>query len=138
MERGTKHGFRIDDAMDHETESLQRAGHESRVEEYREMEPAGEDQPVPDGILSGDPYPVDSDGPALPHDAIEARSELAKHLRVSAWPADRETLLSIARDENAPAAVIAMLEKLPWSSEQYENLAAVWTAIGGPVEQSRS
>ena len=138
MERGTKHGFRIDDAMDHETESLQRGGHESRVEEHREMEPAGEDQHVPDAVLSGDSRPVDGDGPALPHDAIEARSELAKHLRISAFPADRESLLAVARDENAPAAVLAMIERLPWSDVQYENVQAVWSAIGGPVEQGRA
>ena len=138
MERGTKHGFRIDDAMNAETESLQRGGHESRVEEHREMEPAGEDQPTPDAVLSGDPYPVEDDGPALPHDAIEARSDLARHLRISAFPADRETLLAVARDENAPAPVIAMIEKLPWTEEQYDNVQAVWAAIGGPVEQGRA
>ena len=137
MERGTKHGFRIDDAMDHETESLQRAGHESRIEEFREMEPAGEDQPVPDGILAGDSRAVDDDGPAMPHDAVEARSDLARHLRVSAFPGDRDALISVAREENAPAAIIAMLGRLP-AGVTFENNQAVWAALGGPVEERRA
>ncbi|HVE99659.1 MAG TPA: DUF2795 domain-containing protein [Mycobacteriales bacterium] len=138
MERGTKHGFRIDDAMDHETESLQRGGHESRADESREMEPAGEDQPMANPVLMGDARPVEESGPALPHDAVEARSELARHLRISAFPADRETLLAVARDENAPASVLGMLERLPWSADTYENTQAVWVALGGPVEEGRA
>lgn len=137
MERGTKHGFRIDDAMDHETESLQRAGHEARAEEFREMEPAGEDQPVPDAVLSGDARPVDTDGPGLAHDAVEARSDLARHLRISAFPGDRDALIAVARDENAPASIIGMLERLP-AGETFENNQAVWAALGGPVEERRA
>ncbi|HVE64323.1 MAG TPA: DUF2795 domain-containing protein [Mycobacteriales bacterium] len=80
----------------------------------------------------------DDGGPGLPHEAVEARSEIARHLRPSSFPADRATLLSVAREENAPGAVLGALERLPDGAEVYENLQAVWAALGGPVEHGRA
>lgn len=132
MERGTKHGFRLDDAMAGETEALTRgAPVEPRVEEWREAEPAGEDQPVPDALLTGDPYPPNG----LPHDAIELRSELAKRLRMSAFPATGRELLAVATEEQAPGWVLELLTGLPGGGRLFENVQEVWESLGGPVER---
>lgn len=133
MERNNKHGFRVDDAMAAETESLTRgAPIESRVEEWREAEPAGEDQPVPDGILNGDtantPYA---------HDEVELRSELARRLRMSAFPANRQTLEQVAAEEQAPGPILDLLRRLP-DGRTFENTADVWRALGGAVEHRGS
>jgi hypothetical protein len=131
MERNTTHGFRIDDAMAKETASLTKgAPIESRVEEWREAEPSGEDQPVADGILNGDAHGAAGMG----HDELELRSELAKRLRKSAFPANRQTLEDIARDEQAPGPILDLLRRLP-DGRTYENTQDVWTTLGGSVEE---
>jgi hypothetical protein len=131
MERGTKHGFRVDDAMSGETESLTRgAPVESRVEEWREAEPSGEDQPVPDAVLSGDAR----ESPGLGHDEVELRSELAKRLRKSAFPADREVLYGVAAEEQAPGHILDLIRRLP-DGRTFENTQQVWQALGGSVEE---
>ena len=131
MERNSKHGFRVDDAMSAETESLERgAPVESRVQEWREAEPAGEDQHVPDGILSGDARETNG----LGHDEVELRSDLAKHLRASAFPANRQTLEEVARDEQAPGHILDLLRRLP-DGRTFENTADIWRALGGTVEE---
>lgn len=133
MERNTKHGFRVDDEMSHETESLTRgAPVESRVEEWREAEPSGEDQPVPDAILNGDPR---GDVPgALGHDEAELRSELAKRLRTSAFPANRQTLEDVAAEEQAPGHILDLLRRLP-DGRTFQNTQDVWQALGGAKEE---
>jgi hypothetical protein len=131
MERNSKHGFRVDDELSSETESLTRgAPVESRVEEWREAEPSGEDQPVADAVLAGDAR--DTNG--LGHDEVELRSELAKRLRTSAFPANRQTLESVAREEQAPGHIIDLLRRLP-AGRTFANTQDVWAAIGGSRER---
>src|SRR5947199_5846792 len=103
MPRGSdKHSPRLDDSLEHDTDSLTRgAPVESRAEEYRTQEGAGDDEPTPDARLTGDRGRVDDD--VLGYDEVEARSLLAAHLRPSVWPADRETIVACARDTAAPA-----------------------------------
>lgn len=130
MERSNKHGFRVDDAMSHETESLTRgAPIESRVEEWREAEPSGEDQPVADGILNGDARETNGMG----HDELELRSELAKRLRTSVFPANRQVLEDVAVEENAPGHILDLIRRLP-DGRTFENTADIWRALGGHVE----
>ncbi len=134
MERSSKHGFRLDDQMSAETESLVRSGHESRVEEFREMEPAGEDQPIPDTRLAGSAVGDVEGDDELTTDEREARAELAAHLGKEIWPANRQTLEDVATEDQAPAHILAMLRRLP-DGQVFENLQAVWTALGGHTEQ---
>jgi hypothetical protein len=135
MERNTKHGFRVDDEMSHETESLTRgAPIESRVEEWREAEPSGEDQPVADAILNGDPRGGPDSPNALGHDEAELRSELAKRLRTSAFPANRQTLEDVALEEQAPGHILDLLRRLP-DGRTFENTQDVWQALGGGKER---
>jgi hypothetical protein len=136
VERSSKHGFRLDDQMSSETEALTRGTpSEPRVHEWREMEPAGEDQHTADARLSGNLHDVDP-YPGLSTDDLEERADLARHLRVSAFPANRQLLEDIAREENAPANILGLLRRLP-DGRTYENVADVWRALGGTVEDQR-
>jgi hypothetical protein len=136
MERGSKHGFRIDDAMADETESLVRSGHESRVSEHLEMEPNGEDQPIADSRLNGQRNMADDPYPEVSTDELELRSEIAKHLRASAWPANRQRLEDIATEEQAPANILAQLRQLP-DGVEFDNVQDVWHALGHTGETTR-
>ena len=128
MERGSdKHSPRVDEELDHETRSLQQgAPLESRVEEFREQEGPGEDQPVPQPHLT---EATDS----LDLDDAEARSDIARYLDPSAFPADRDGLLDNAEANNAPEVVLERLKALP-AGRTYEGLPDVWAALGGTVE----
>ena len=136
MERSTQHGPMLDDAMKKETESVVRAGRESHVEEWREAEPAGEDEPEIKPVIAGGIQPGTPEG-MTPAD-VELRAELAKHLRPSIFPATREALVSTAMDEDAPGRIVQLLEQLDDGNRQYVNLQEVWTALGGHGEAHRS
>lgn len=129
MERGSdKHSPRVDEELDHETRSLQQgAPIESRVEEFREQEGPGEDQPTPEPRLTEGPTG------SLDLDDAEARSEIARYLDPSAFPADREGLVANAEANNAPEAVLERLQALP-AGRTYEAMPDIWAGLGGTVE----
>jgi hypothetical protein len=132
-ERGSdKHNPRVDEEFVRETEAMERgAPVPSRSQEFREIEGAGDDEDSPDARLSGDRGLVPEE--ALDPDELEARSEIARHLEPSIFPADRETLLSSARDNSAPNSVLERLRRLP-EETVFENVQGVWTALGGGSE----
>jgi Protein of unknown function (DUF2795) len=131
LERGSdKHSPRVDEELDHETRSLQQgAPVESRVEEHREQEGPGEDQPTPDARLTGGRATAAS----LDLDDAETRADIARFLTPSTFPADREALMADAEGNQAPAQVLERLQALP-AGRAYENVQAVWAALGGAVE----
>lgn len=124
-----KHSPRLDDSMEHDVRPLVQGGREAHVEEEREQQGAGDDEPTPDSRLSGG-RPAGDD--VLDYDEVEARSILAASLRPSIWPADREGLVACAREEHAPAWVVDRLAQLPDGS--FSHTEAVWEALGGRVE----
>jgi hypothetical protein len=132
MERSSnKHTRRIDEQLKHDTQSLTRgAPVESRATEAREQEGPADGEPTPDALLHGDRPSPNPD--TLSHDEIEARSELARHLQPSVFPADRAGLIESARRMNASDDFIAQLERLP--DGVFDHLEAVWEALGGRVE----
>ena len=134
MERGSdKHSPRIDDALAHDTRPLtQGAPMESRADEARQQEGAGDGEPTTDALLTGELHGDQAQDALLDHDEAEARSRLAAHLRPSIWPADREALLACAQETNAPAEVLDQLRGLPDGT--YTHTEAVWEALGGRVE----
>lgn len=135
MERGSdKHGPLTDEALKHETEPLVRTGHESHVEEWREAEPAGEDEPEAD--LAPDTTLVGGTAPGLTADDVEGRAELAGHLRGAEFPAVREQLIWLATENHAPDQIVERLKALP-SGRAFENVAGVWVALGGGHEEHR-
>ena len=131
MERGSdKHSPRVDEELDHETRSLQQgAPVESRVEEHREQEGPGDDQPTPDARLTGGRATAAS----LDLDDAETRADIARFLTPSTFPADREALLADAQDNQAPAGVLERLQALP-AGRTFENVQGIWAALGGTVE----
>ena len=128
MERGSdKHSPRVDEELEHETRSLrQGAPIESRVEEFREQEGPGEDQPTPATRVT------EATG-SLDLDDAEARSDLARYLDPSGFPADRDGLVANAEANNAPAPVLERLQALP-AGRTYEGMPDVWGALGGAAE----
>jgi hypothetical protein len=128
LERGSdKHSPRVDEELDHETRSLQQgAPLESRIEEHREQEGPGEDQPTPEPRLTEATASLDLDD-------AEARSDIARYLDPSAFPADRDGLVANAEANNAPEVVVERLLALP-AGRTYERLPDVWAALGGTVE----
>jgi Protein of unknown function (DUF2795) len=131
LERGSdKHGPRVDDELDRATRSLQQgAPVESRVEEHREQEGPGDDQPVPDARLAEGRATAAS----LDLDDAETRADIARFLAPSVFPADREALLADAEGNHATDEVLERLRALP-AGRAYENLQDVWSALGGTVE----
>lgn len=134
VERGnTKHSQHLDDLMDKEVESLTRGQPvESRAREDMQKEPAAEGEPNPDARVQGGGNRADEE--TLTPDELEARSELARYLDPSIFPADRTTLLECAARNQAPDAVLAALAGLS-GSEAYANVQAIWIALGGRTEQ---
>jgi len=113
-----KHGPRLDDELKHEVAGLQQgAPVEPRAEEWRTPEPPDED--------------ADEQAPGT---ATEARSELARYLRPSRFPARREDLLTEAVDQNAPDEIVDRLRRLP-GDVAFDNVADVWVALGGGRER---
>lgn len=122
----TKHGPRLDDALARETRSLEQgAPIEPRVEEWKEQESPGETErdvdarTAPPGSLGGDD--------------VEGRRELSRHLRASAFPADRAALLAEATSQNAPEPVLGALRQLP-SSVTYGTVHEVWAGLTGATD----
>ncbi len=130
--RSTQHSPRIDDVLEKETESITRGSpSEARSEEWHQMEPAADDEPVPDARIAGDPFPEDD---TLDLDEIEDRSLLAISLRPSAFPGTRSKLLEIAEQQYAEPRVMSWLQRLdPYVT--FQNVEDVWEALGGRHEE---
>ena len=111
MEQSDLHGRRLDDELQRESENLTRG---APVETH-----AADDSPAPR-----------LDAPSL--DEARARSDLARHLRPSVFPAGPDAIADCAREEHAPADLLDRLTALP--PDTYENVAQVWEALGGHRE----
>jgi Protein of unknown function (DUF2795) len=124
MERETtKHGPRLDDELKRETRSIEQgAPVEARAEEWREHEPSADAEP---GVDARPAVPG-----SLGADEVEARRELSRHLRSTAFPADRRRLLAEAEDQNAPAPIREALQRLP-DGATYATVHEVWAALHG-------
>jgi Protein of unknown function (DUF2795) len=131
FDRPDKHGPRQDDALKKQTRDLEHSGHESHAEEWKEAEPAAEDQPSvglspEEGLVGGTAVGMDQ------RDVTE-RAELARRLQPSVFPATAERLVASATETHAPDHVMRMLKSLP-PQESYQNLQDVWRALGGGTE----
>jgi hypothetical protein len=128
VERGsTKHGRQLDEALKHETAGLESGGHATHAEEWRDPEPAGEDQVVDSALVGGTP-------PGLSPEEVEARSELARYLGLACFPGTPAELLEAAASNGAPETMLNQLRTLPTEIE-LENVAELWQALGGGLEE---
>ena len=135
MDRGSdKVSPREDEQLKHETEGLVRSGHSTHAEEWKDPEPAGEDQPdadlAPDGTLHG------GTPPGMSSDDIEGRAELASYVPKSSYPMVREQVLNLVIDNHAPDRVISLVRNLP-SGREFHNVNEIWATLGGHVENER-
>jgi hypothetical protein len=75
--------------------------------------------------------------PGLSEGARESRSEIARFLGISAFPSDRDGLITVAAGNDAPDEVIARLRHLP-ANEQFRNVEDVIEALGLHGESRRT
>ncbi|MFL6114323.1 MAG: DUF2795 domain-containing protein [Catenulispora sp.] len=130
--QSTQHGALRDDTMKKETEPLERSGGTSRTDEWREPEPLREEDEQPTEVPENDTHRAGGTPSGMDADDVRGRSELARWLQPSAFPADRERLLASAADTNAPDWVAERLGKLPDGT--YQNVQDLWRALGGGTE----
>jgi hypothetical protein len=134
MERSDKHGPRLDEQLEHETQGLVRSGHSTRAEEWRDPEPSGEDQPdadfAPNTTLAGGvPEGITPDG-------VEERSELASYLGKEIYPAGRDAIIDRLVGNNAPDRLVTAVRGLPGDTE-YANAGELASALGLGHEEHR-
>lgn len=135
MDRGnSKHGPRLDDEMAREVRGIVQGVAGSRAEEWREPEPAGEDQPEVAEVPAGESRAGVPQG--MTSEEVERRSELGRYLDLSALPADREALRRTAEKNNAPDEMLDALGRLP-ADRTFETVSEVWAALGHANETTR-
>ncbi|HET6483194.1 MAG TPA: DUF2795 domain-containing protein [Actinoplanes sp.] len=116
MDRGSsKHNPRLDDKMAYEVRGIVQGVTGARVEESREAEPSGEDQPEVTEIL--DDFEVHN------------LSRFGTYIGLSALPGDRAKLRHSAENLDAPDDVLADIDSLP-ADKQYQTVAEIWHALG--------
>src|SRR5437764_824467 len=135
VDRGSdKHSPMRDDQLKHETQGLVRGNRSSHAEEWKDPEPSGEDQPdadrVPDATLHG------GTPSGMTGDDVEGRAELASYLGKDCYPMVREQVINLAMDRHAPDRVVDLARRLP-SGREFHNVAEIWAAVGGRVEDER-
>lgn len=117
MEMSDKHGARMDDELQKDT----RGGDDAR-------DLLRHDDSRPD-VVQSNPGVLDD------HDA-EQRSELARMVEPSLFPARPAELEASAAQKFAPEGIIRALQSLP--DRVYENIQDVWSTLGGAVEEKRA
>ena len=122
MDESTKHSPRIDEQLKHE-EAGDRA-----EERLRNQGPTEDEHLPPEGARHDLDDVVDLSG-------VEERSDIARFLDPSRFPATRETLLLMAREHFAPDHVLETLSELPDDDAEYGNVQQVWEGLGGTAEE---
>jgi len=111
-----------------------RANDQQAQETQEAVEQADEDQPTAEPAVGDE----DKQGTPAGMSAadVSARSDLARHLGVSAFPASRAELLAVARENQAPDAVLSRIASA--EDREYENMQDLAAAAGIGTEESRS
>lgn len=136
MERGNnKHSARVDEEMQHELQGMMRAERPTRAEEWKEAEPAGEDQPDP-GALGTPADRQPAAPPGMTPAEVELRSELAAALTRAAFPNDESGLLGHLVDSDAPDRLRSLVRQLP-GGRVFQNVGEVAEALGLHREDHR-
>jgi hypothetical protein len=132
VERSAKRSPRIDDEMDRETRALLQSGSdESRAESDRVKEGELEGEVA----AAGPPWAEGPATPGAPSDAqVELRSEVARALRPSVFPASGAEVLAAAEAAFAPEEVLDILRRLP-PGATFPTVEAIWEQVGGRREQ---
>jgi hypothetical protein len=122
IDRGSsKHSPRLDDKMAREVKG------DGRVEEWRDPEPPGDDQP--DGQWTPQGHYGSDTGDDRDPDRRDERARIGAYVPRDVFPAGREALLERARADNAPDEVIDVLGGLP-EDVTYADAAELWKTLG--------
>jgi hypothetical protein len=124
------HGRQEDDALKREFRGELERRRAVRGEDWREPDMPDEDEPEADRALAGSPEAALA---GQPREAIELRSDLARHLDRTAFPGTRAHLLKILAAHQAEQRLRDLVASLP-AGTKYASLAEVLTALGLPVE----
>lgn len=143
-QRGSdKHGSRLDELQKQETEGLIRGGGTTHAEEWKEPEPTitpgGTSDASADALLTAPRRPPGHQpgtAEGITPENMERRSELARWVGDTRFPADRDALLTRAEERYAPDSVINAVRSLP-SGEKYANIGQVAVALGLGIEERR-
>jgi hypothetical protein len=123
MERGSsKHGTRLDEEMKQEVRGHVQGVAGGRAEEWKEPEPAGEDQPE----VTLQPF-------------VDTQADLSRfgtYIGLSSMPGDRTALRQGAETLGAPDDVLEDLDRLP-EGVVFHTVTEIWAALGrGSAERS--
>lgn len=133
-DQGTnKTGFVRDNELKREIQGQLKANRAVRAEEAYEPEPSGEDQPVAEPALAVPPVGTP---PGMTQQDVSFRSELARHLDPSVYPARRSELLASLHRHQAPDPLVERVAALP-PDRRFPNLQAVMKELGYGVEARR-
>jgi hypothetical protein len=123
------HGPLRDDAIKRqdEAEARQYAG------EWPEPEEEPEDETEREAIWA--PAARLAESPAAENwEAVELRSDLARHLDRTVWPVNRDRLLEILTERNAGDGLLGLAASLP-ERQRYESLRELLMALGLEPEE---
>ena len=109
-------------------------GVDTRVEEWRDPEPPGEDQPTATRAPMG--YERAGAPIGMTPEEVDQRSRIGRYIPLSALPGDREDLLAAAEEMEAPGDVVDRLAALP-PDRVFETINQIWAALGGHNEERR-
>ncbi|MFG2007070.1 DUF2795 domain-containing protein [Spirillospora sp. NPDC048911] len=132
-EKSDKHGARLDDQLEHETEGLVRGGHPTHAEEFKEPEPVSTD--AGRDPTAGTTARQEGTPPGMTPDDVEDRAEFARMIAGVGYPASGREIADHAAGQGAPDGAVAALRDLP--DRQYENLADVTRELGIGQENRR-
>lgn len=133
-DQGTnKTGFARDDELKREIQGELKANRAVRSEEAYEPQPSGEDQPMAEVART---VPGAGTPSGMTPEGVTLRSELARHLDRSVFPARRSGLLGSLHRHQAPDALVERVTALP-PDERFPNVQAVVKALGYGVEDRR-
>ena len=124
--RSDKHGAVRDEIFKRRPEAI-----ETYLDEWRESEPPRGDGPIADLAPGADPAGGAPTG--MTSRDVSGRTEIARWLEPSVFPATGERLVESARGLGAPDQVVRALESLP-RQDAYQNVRAVWRELGGRSE----
>jgi hypothetical protein len=93
-------------------------------------QPTGDEHLVPEWLEEGTP-------PGMSPSDVEQRSELARFLAPSGFPARRDDLVAAAEANQAPDAVLDVLRGLP-DDQEFTNTQEVARAAGLGTEEHRT
>lgn len=132
-DKNDKHGAKLDEEIEHETQGMVSGGHPTHAEEFKETEPFSNDHPAdPTAAAAAD---REGSPPGMSAQNVEGRSALARMLAGVRYPARPNELIRHAAEGGAPDAAVEALRTLP--RREYENVADVAEELGYGREERR-